>query len=393
MEFGEDGKDVKIVNMKFLSKLKQKDLKGKIVLVRIDLNILDEDISQNNLRVQAVLPTMKFLLKNGAKVAVLSHRGRPKKNQESGIKNKEFTLKPFAKIYEKLLKQSVEFVNSTDILKYISEQIKNSKNNVFLLENLRFLEGEEKNSNILAKQLAKLGNLYVNDAFAVSHRANASVAAITKYIPSYAGLLLENEIKNLDVAAKNGKRPFVFILGGSKISDKIGILESFSNKVDYFLTGGGIAINLFMAQGLPIGDSICEYDKIEFSKKVLKKYGDKIILPVDVAIDKRKILDIGPETVKMYSDVIKKAKTVAWNGPMGQIEVEKFKKGSDGIVKAIMQSKAFTIVGGGETATLFKGKSKVKSENLFISTGGGAMLEYLSGKKLSGIEMLENNNY
>lgn len=383
--------------MKFLSGLKQKDLKGKVCLLRVDLNILDADLQsggwRNNLRVQAVLPTIKFLIKNGAKVVLLSHRGR---SQNTG--NKKLSLKPFVKIYGKLLKQPVRFVDFFTILKYsksiyeISGEIKNSKGKIFLLENLRFFKEEEKNDSKFAKQLAAMGDIYINDAFAVSHRSNASVAAIAKYLPSYAGLLLEKEIKNLDMAVKNGKRPFAFILGGSKISDKIGILENFADKVDYFLVGGGIAINLFMAQGLPIGDSICECDKIEFSKKVLKKYGKKIILPVDVTVDKKKILDIGPETVKIFSDIIKKAKTTAWNGPMGQIEIKKFREGSDGIVRAIMQSKAFTVIGGGETATLFKtrsGKRKTKN-NLFISTGGGAMLEYLSGKKLPGIAALEN---
>ena len=378
--------------MKFLSDFKQKDLKGKICLLRIDLNILDEDISKDNLRVQAVLPTMEYLIKNGAKVVILSHRGRPKisdKRQATSDK-KKLSLKPFVKIYEKLLEQHVEFINFDSVN---TIKITESKNNIFLLENLRFFDGEEKNDSRFAKELANLGDIYINDAFAVSHRANASVVAITKYLPSYAGLLLENEIKNLDVAVKNGKHPFVFIVGGAKISDKIGILESFAGKVDYFLTGGGIAINLFMAQGLPVGDSICEPDKIEFSKNVLKKYGKKIILPADVVIDKRKILDIGPETIKIYSDIIKKAKTIIWNGPMGQIEIKKFRKGSDEIVRAILNSKAFTVVGGGETATLFslKAKNSKLKANIFISTGGGAMLEYLSGKKLPGIETLKSN--
>ena len=368
--------------------------------MRIDLNIKDTELNENNLRVQAVLPTIKFLLKNGAKVVLFSHRGRPgkvKSKMENVKWNQEFTLKPFAKIFEKLLGQPVEFAN-------FGATVKDS--DVILAENLRFLKGEEENSEKLGKQLAMLGDIYINDAFAVSHRANASVAAITKFIPSYAGLLLEKEINNLGkvrgttrngrglTRKENGKHPFVVILGGEKISDKIGLINNFINKADYFLLGGGIAINFFMAQGLPIGDSICDPNAdLRGIKRGLAR-NKNIILPIDVAIDKRRILDIGPGAVKEFSAIIKKAKTIIWNGPMGLIEDKKFRKGSDGIVREILNSKAFTVVGGGETAGLFNGKLKMEKgkKNIFISTGGGAMLEYLSGKKLPGLEALKHKN-
>lgn len=256
---------------------------------------------------------------------------------------------------------------------------------IFLLENLRFLAGEEKNDIELAKQLASLGDFYVNDAFSVCHRNAVSVVAITKFLPSYAGLLLEKEIQNLSLVMEKPKRPLVIILGGAKISDKIGFIENFKSIADYFLIGGGIAHNFLKAQGLPIGNSIFEESTVGFAKKMLKN--KNIILPIDYVLKDRKILDIGPNTIKYYSDIIKKAKIIIWNGPMGYFENKKFAKGSEAIANAILKSGAFSVVGGGETAALFNEKNKIKK--IFVSTGGGAMLEYLAGKKLPGIKALE----
>jgi len=390
--------------MKFLSNLKKKELAGKTCLLRIDLNIKDSELKssglQNNLRIQAVLPTINFLIKNGAKVVLLSHCGRPelgKWKMENG-KWKAYTLKPFVRIFSKLLKTKIKFIDiftsmyaSKDFYK-VREIIKSSNNKVFLLENLRFFKGEEKNDAKFAKDLAKLGDIYINDAFAVSHRANASVEAITKFIPSYAGLLLEKEINNLNEILRftqdDNKHPFVVILGGIKISDKIGLINSFMKKADYFLIGGGIANNFLKAQGLPIGDSVYEDSKIEYAKKLLNN--KKIILPVDYVIENRKILDIGPNTVNFYVDIIKKAKIIIWNGPMGHAEDKRFQKASDCIKNAILKSKAFAVAGGGETATLFNDlRLAISDKQLFISTGGGAMLEYLAGKKLPGIKALK----
>lgn len=400
--------------MKFLSDLKKKDLMGKVALVRVDLNIqsaelrkIYAELRRSNFRVsprsvrvnprlEEVLPTIKFLLKNGAKVVLLSHRGRPKGYQ------KEFSLKPFAKIFEKLLDQPVKFNDFT------SPGLVNNNGNftrpglvkserIVLLENLRFNPGEEKNNLKFAKALASLGDIFINDAFAVSHRANASVEAITKYLPSYAGLLLEKEVSNLNKVArgitqtKRGttqkKGGLVIILGGAKISDKIGMIENFKNKADYFLIGGGIANNFLKAQGFPIGDSIYEADKVNYAKKLLNN--KKIVLPLDYAVENKKILDIGPSTVRLYSNIIKKAKTIIWNGPMGYFEKPEFRYGSEGIVGAIIKSKAFVVVGGGETSSLFNGKRRMGNGKIFVSTGGGAMLEYLSGKKLPGIKALD----
>lgn len=373
--------------MNFLSDLGKKDLNGKICLVRVDFNLKGNEINKNNLRIQAVLPTIKFLLKNNANVLLLSHRGRPEKYQVSGIKyRKKLSLKPVAVILEKLLNQKIKFISATICSSKQKEHFLNSKDRIFLLENLRFSSGEEKNEKKFAKQLASLGDIYINDAFAVSHRANASVEAITKFLPSYAGLLLEKEIKNLDKVMDNPGRPLVLILGGAKISDKIGLIENFKNKVDYILVGGGIANNFLKAQNLPIGDSIYEKKKIKYAKGLLKN--KKIILPADYLVENRKILDVGSETTKIYSQIIKKSKTIIWNGPLGYIEDKKFRKSSETIADTIMISQAFAVIGGGETAALFMAKRL--PGNIFISTGGGAMLEYLAGKNLPGIKALNN---
>ena len=272
--------------------------------------------------------------------------------------------------------------------KKIKKSVATASGSIFLLENLRFLPGEEKNDEKFAKQLASLGDLYINDAFAVSHRANASVEAITKFLPSYAGLLMEKEIENLNKAIKKPKKPFVIILGGAKISDKLGIIKNFKQKADKFLIGGGIANTFLVAEGLPIGNSIFEEKMVPEAKKLLKL--PKIILPVDYAIENKKILDIGPQTVENYASIIKKAKTIIWNGPMGYFENPKFAKASKAIAEAVIKSKAFVVIGGGETtAIIHNSKFIIHNSKLFISTGGGAMLEYLAGKKLPGIEALK----
>ncbi len=392
--------------MKFLRNLSKQKILGKICLLRVDLNISEKE-AKNSPRILGILPTIKFLTDNGAKVVILSHRGRPekkskilclpadRKNQKSKLQfknqnfNKEFSLKPFAKILSSLLKKPVHFI---DFKKgFDSFEISNiiTRDSISILENLRFLTGEEKNDKKLAKQFASFGDFYVNDAFAVSHRKAASIVAITEFLPSYAGLLLEKEVKNLSLAMKNPKKPLIIILGGAKISDKIGLIENFESIADYFLIGGGIAHNFLKAQGLPMGDSIFEEKTIGFAKKMLEN--KRIILPIDYVVKNRKILDIGPNTAEYYSNIIKSAKTIIWNGPMGYFENKKFAKGSEAIAKAVLSSRDFAVVGGGETATLFTFLNKnVKiKNNIFLSTGGGAMLEYLAGKKLPGIKALK----
>lgn len=390
--------------MKYLTSLKNKDLSKEICLLRVDFNITNAELSgmmrrttwKLHPRLAAVLPTIKFLIKRGAKVIILSHRGRPE------IKQKEFSLKLFAKILSKLLNKPVQFIDfnfgTSDVLKLTS--IKNSpSSSVFLLENLRFLPGEDKNDKKFAKQLASLATFYINDAFSISHRKNASIVAITKFLPSYVGLSLENEIKNLSRIMKNPKRPLVIILGGAKISDKIGVIKNFLERADYFLIGGGVANTFLAAQGLPIGDSLYEKEMIPTAKKLSKS--PKIILPIDSMVKKGKILDIGPKTAKKYAEIIKNAKTIIWNGPMGYIEDKRFIKGTEAITKAIMKSRAFSVIGGGETTAAFQAAARNyadkytelrrKYPHLFLSTGGGAMLEYLAGKKLSGIVALQRN--
>jgi 3-phosphoglycerate kinase len=382
--------------MKKLSALYNRNLMGEIVIVRVDLNINNRSLksSEANLRITSVIPTVKFLTKRGAKVVLVSHRGRPQvaKNEKRKTKNeiKEFTLKPFAKIIGGLLKKEVAFISldakeGKIVSGKDSEKIKKAaKGSVFLLENIRFLPGEDKNDQHVVQPLAELGTFYVNDAFAVSHRKNASVAAITKLLPSCAGLLLEKEVFHLDQALHAREHPFVVILGGAKMTDKMGLIKQFIGKADYFLAGGGIANTMFAAEGLPIGDSVYEQAMVPFAKKMLKT--NKIIVPMDVVVSDRKIVDNGRGTTDEWIEIIKAAKTIIWNGPLGVIEDKRFAKGSIDIAKAIAKSKAFTVVGGGETALAFAGIALKK--NVFLSTGGGAMLEYLSGIELPGVETL-----
>jgi len=367
--------------IKYLNEPVLRKYEGKICLLRIDLN--------NISRLEAVVPTIKLLLKHHIKVVLLSHRGRPHSV------DKKLSLRPFVPILSRKLRKRVRFVSNFRFA-VIKKKIAKSENGVFLLENLRFLPGEEKNDAKLAKNLASLGDFYVNDAFAVSHRKNASVVAITKYLPSYAGLLMEKEIKNLDAVMRNFKHPFTVIIGGAKISDKIGIIKNLwgsasRRKADYFLLGGGPANTFFVAQGLPVGDSLI--DKYQISNIKNKKYlnSKKIILPSDVKIKNKQILDIGERTVRWYSTIIKKSRTIIWNGPMGMFEKKEFANGTKGIWQAVSKNKrAKIVVGGGETVVslnLLTTHYKLPI-NLFLSTGGGAMLEYLSGKKLPGIACL-----
>ncbi len=365
--------------MKFLSSLNKKYLQNKICLLRVDLNIQNADLFKKNIhpRVSAVLPTIKFLIKNGVKVIILSHRGRPDKQCQ------KFSLRPFAKIFSKLLGKKVVF---SDFKKISGTVSVSGPGSVFLLENLRFWPEEEQNNPKFAEKLASLGDFYVNDAFAVSHRKNASVAAITRFLPGYAGLLLEKEIKNLSAVMKNPKKPMTVILGGAKISDKIGLIKNLYSQADYFLLGGALANTVFAAQGIPVGDSLCEKN-IDVDG-IMRRFGKKIFLPEDVIVEKRKILDIGSASVKKYKEIIKKSKTVVFNGPMGYIEKPKFAKATKEIIAALLKSRSQIVIGGGETTSVMP---NVKSQrlNIFISTGGGAMLEYLSGKKLPGFVALD----
>jgi 3-phosphoglycerate kinase len=333
-------------NMKFLSKLQK--LPGKTCLLRVDFNV--EGV-KDALRLEASLPTMKFLLKKGARIVILSHRGRPE-----GM-NYKLSLREFIPFLKKNLKQQINFLET------IPPALSPGK--VLLLENLRFWPEEEANDLEFAKKLAKLGDFYVNDAFAVSHRENASVTQLPKLLPSYAGMLLEKEIKTLSEVVKKPKKPLVLIFGGSKVEDKASVIKHLLPKADVVLLGSSAVNNSEMIPKSP-----------------------KIRKPLDWIGEGGKAFDIGPMTVEAYAKEIKKAKTLIWNGPVGWFEKPEYLGGSKAIAKAVAQSKAVSIIGGGETTQLIL-ELGLRKKIGFLSTGGGAMLEFLAGKKLPGIEALK----
>jgi phosphoglycerate kinase len=350
--------------MKYLSKLSSKDIGGKICVLRVDFNLKSLN---DQFRIDAILPTINLLLSKKTKIIILSHRGRPA-DKENGL-----SLKPISKILSQKLNKPIKFFADFDFKKIKKAVAADSKNSIFMMENLRFLPEEEKNNNRLAKQLAELGDIYVNDAFAVCHRKNTSVVAITKYIKSYAGLLLEKEIAGLTKATKNPKKPLVVILGGTKLEDKIGIVKNLQKQTRYFLFGSSI---------------LNEFQKNKFTYLLKNK---KIIVPVDSIAVKSAYFDIGPETSDFYSQIIKSAKTIIWNGPVGKTEEKKYSNGSKSILSAIAQTRSFSVIGGGETANFVIKYGPQKNISL-LSTGGGAMLDFLAGKKMPGIEALETND-
>ena len=372
--------------IKYLSRIGKGRLKGTAV-VALDFNTEDE------WRMLATLPTVRFLIKNKVKVLILSHLGRPaaikiKEGRPVG-KDSKLSLRGKAADLGKFLKKKVQFIPHFKF-REIKELIDKSKpGTVFVLENFRFLKGEYYNDLKLAKQIAGVGDFYVNDAFPNSHRDDVSVDAITRFLPSYGGFQLEKELGRLSRVMKRAKGPLMIILGGGKATDKLSLLDFFKNKADYFLLGGAAANTMFWLQGLDIGNSVADKDHKEKFKKYLKY--ENVILPYDCVIAGRRILDVGSLTVKSYSKIIKKAKTVIWNGPMGLIEKSPYHKGTLGVAKAIaLNRKCFSIAGGGETVMFLK-KHKLDKKFSFISTGGGAMLEFLAGKKLPGIEALKDN--
>lgn len=366
--------------MKLLKDIPANILSGRAI-VRIDLN------SKDSWRLLCAQKTLRLLSQKAKAVLILSHVGRPDINNPADFKR--FSLKSRAKDISKLLNKEVVF------LKNIAEAEEKFKNceakKVFLLENLRFDSGEEKNDKTLAAKLALLGNFYVNEAFPVSHRANASVSAITKFIPSYAGFNFVEEINNLSKAIANPKKPLVVILGGGKSADKVGIIKFLKDKAKWFLLGGASANTLLHLTGVDMKDSLRETDpKILSQIKTLLKL-ESVLLPSDCKMEKRAVLDIGELTAEEYSSKISEAGTVIWAGPVGFFEKPKFAGGSLAIAKAIAKNKkSFSIVGGGETVEFLR-KNKMDKYFDFVSTGGGAMLEFLAGKKLPGIEALNKN--
>lgn len=388
--------------------LKDLDFAGKRVLVRCDFNVpMDESGSiTDDIRITSSLPTINYLVEKGGRVILMSHLGRP-----NGEANKKYTLKAVANRLTELLSKEVIFAQDDNVVSdVVKRQVENMKNgDVLLLENTRFRKEEEKNEESFSKELASLGELYVNDAFGTSHRAHASNVGVSTYLPSAVGYLVEKEISIMGKALEEPERPFVAILGGAKVSDKIGVIENLINIVDTIIVGGGMAYTFLKAQGYEIGKSLLEEDKIELAKNLLQKAKDKgikLILPVDTVVAKEfkndcefktvKIenipedmmgLDIGEETIKIFSDEILKAKTIIWNGPMGVFEMENFAKGTNAIAKVMSESAGTTIVGGGDSASAVE-KAGYAEKMTHISTGGGASLELLEGKILPGIEAI-----
>ena len=383
------------------------DVKGKRVLCRCDFNVpTKEGKITSDKRIVAALPTINYLREHGAKVILCSHMGNPK-----GEFKPELSLQVVADRLSELL--GVEVKMSKDVAgedaKRLAAELKDG--DVMLLENTRFVKGETKNDPELSKALADLADIFVNDAFGSAHRAHASTAVICKYLPvNVAGFLLEKEIEYLGNAVENPVRPFVAILGGAKVSDKLAVVNNLLDKVDTLIIGGGMAYTFLKAQGHDVGASLCEPDQLDYAREMLAKAaanGKKLLLPVDnVAADKFAAdaatqvvgddipagwmaLDIGPKTVELYSDAIRSAKTVVWNGPMGCFEMAPFAAGTFGVCKAVADSGATSVIGGGDSVSAVN-RSGLADKMTHISTGGGASLEYLEGKELPGVAALND---
>ena len=385
------------------------DLSGKKVIIRVDFNvpIKDGKITDDN-RIKASLETINYAISNNAKVILMSHLGRIK-TEEDKIKN---TLEPVALRLSELLDKEIIFVDETrgKILEDAISELKPGE--ILLMENTRFEDlnnkAESSNSEELGKYWASLGDIYINDAFGTSHRSHASNVGIASNLPNGIGFLIEKEIKEIEQTIKNPQRPFTVILGGSKVKDKIGVIENLVNIADYILIGGAMAYTFLKASGIEIGSSLLDEESIDFCKNVLKKYSDKIILPIDSVnaleisdevtprecfineIKENEIgLDIGYNTVKLFKQYLQKSKTIIWNGPLGYFEIENFSNGTKKICEVLKDIDAKKIVGGGDTGAAII-EFGYKDSVSFISTGGGASLEMLEGKKLPGIECLQD---
>jgi phosphoglycerate kinase len=385
--------------------MKDVDLKGKRVFCRVDFNVpMSEGKVTDDTRIRAALPTINYLIENGAKVILASHLGRPK-----GTVNEEMRLAAAGARLSELLHKEVKSLDES-IGENVEREIASmNEGDVILLENVRFHAGEEKNDEELAKAFAALADVFVNDAFGAAHRAHASTAGIAKYLPSVSGLLLEKELDVLGKALSEPDRPFTAIIGGAKVKDKIGVIDNLLEKVDNLIIGGGLSYTFVKAQGMEIGTSLLEEDKIELAQSFIKKAeekGVKLFLPIDVVIAKEfandtetkavKIdeipsdwmgLDIGPETVKLYSDVIADSKLIIWNGPMGVFEMPSFENGTKSVAEAMAKTNAYTVIGGGDSAAAVE-QFHVADQMDHISTGGGASLEFMEGKELPGVSAL-----
>jgi len=393
---------------KTIRDLTDAQLRGKRALVRVDFNVpIEDDRVTDDTRIRAAIPTIEALLARGATVVLLSHLGRPK-----GKPNLRYTLEPVARHLSTLLHRPVTFVETTDSDEALRATLGAEPGTVLLLENTRFLGGEEKNEERLARALAELGDVYVNDAFGSAHRAHASTEGVAHYLkPAVAGLLMERELRYLGDTLQAPARPFVAILGGAKISGKIDVIEALLPKVDRLLIGGAMACTFFKAMGLETGKSLVEADRVEMAKTLLSRAGDKLVLPSDALVAPslddgaaakavartaipadQAMFDIGPQSAKEFTDEISKAKTVLWNGPMGVFEKPPFDRGTKAVATALAAATergATTIVGGGDSAAAVE-QFGLASKMSHVSTGGGASLEFLEGRELPGVSALED---
>lgn len=385
------------------------EVKGKKVIVRCDFNVPMKDGKiTDDTRIKAALPTIGYLLENGAAVILMSHMGRPK-----GEAKMEFSLAPVAERLSGYLETEVRFKSSPEV---VDDEIKKEAaglkaGEVFLLENVRFRKEETDNNPEFAKELASLAEIFVQEAFGTAHRAHASTAGIAAYLPAVSGFLIEKEVKFLGSAVENPKRPFVAIMGGAKVGDKIPVIENLLTKVDALIIGGGMSYTFYKAMGLEIGTSILDADNVELAKSLIEKaekLGVKLLLPIDIVcakefdnnseskvFDKESIpydymgLDIGPETIKLYRETLAKAATVVWNGPMGVFEMDNFANGTRAVAQILADIDAITIIGGGDSAAAVE-KFGLADRMSHISTGGGASLEFLEGKVLPGIDVIRD---
>ena len=388
--------------------VKDIDVSGKRVLVRCDFNVpMKDGVITDDIRITSALPTIKYLIENDAKVILMSHMGRPK-----GEPKPEFSLKPVADRLAQLLGMDVVFAASDvvvdDSVRAKADELKPGQ--VMLLENVRYRKEETKNEEPFTGELASLGDIFVNDAFGTAHRAHCSTAGLAKYMPSVSGFLIEKEVKFLGDALEDPQRPFLAIMGGAKVGDKIPVIENLLKKVDSLIIGGGMSYTFFKAMGYEIGKSILDEESIDLAKELMKKAEDagvKLLLPVDTVcakefdndsesgvFDRDSIpadmmgMDIGPKTVELYKTAIAEAKTVVWNGPAGVFEMPNFAAGTKAIAEALASSGAVTIIGGGDSAAAVE-QFGLADKMTHISTGGGASLEFLEGKELPGISCLE----
>ncbi len=384
--------------------VKDIDLKGKRVIMRVDFNVpMDKGVVTDDKRIKAALPTIKYVLEQGASLLLMSHLGRPK-----GGPDAEFSLKAAADVLAGLLEKPV--LMAPDCVGPEVEKIAAAlkPGEVVMLENTRFYSGEEKNDLELAKKMAALGDVYVNDAFGSAHRAHSSTEGIARFLPAVSGFLMEQELEYLGRAVSNPEHPYIAILGGAKISDKILVVETLLSKCDKLIIGGGMANTFMAANGLNMQDSLVESTSLETAKAILSRVADKLVLPVDAVIADKfdaeantqvvdvdkipagwRMLDVGPKTIELYKQTLAGAKLIVWNGPVGVFEFPKFATGTFALAKLLADSGATTVIGGGDSASAVK-KAGLAKQMTHVSTGGGASLEFLEGKELPGVAALNS---